>query len=113
MRWKYASQTLVTRAFSELFFARELHLDHLCIEGNEDSWGYAGYFVALPCVQHSRLLGLGDPDLLLHIREQLVQWLCSGGPKKTFFVRIDLPTPPPYLAALARLLHHISGRSKI
>ncbi|KAH7712269.1 hypothetical protein AAVH_20398 [Aphelenchoides avenae] len=103
--WNFASQELVTRAFAELFFAREIHLDdRLCVAGSGDFWGYTGNFVELPCVQHCRLLGLGSADLLLRIRDQLIHWLSSGGPKKTFSVRIDVPTPPGYLLGLARLM---------
>lgn len=100
---QFASQDLVTRAFSELLCGQVLHIDdRLCVGGTRDYWGYTGSFMALPCVEYCRVLSLGNPDLVFRIREQLIDWICTGDPKKTFYVRIDVRLAPVVLGGYAR-----------
>lgn len=90
---RYASPELLIRAFSELFFAAEIRLDddRLWIADELHEFGDIQYFFHLPCIQRCRLLRLCNSNIFYPLKEQLVDWLFRGGPKKRFAMRIDTP----------------------
>ncbi|KAH7696219.1 hypothetical protein AAVH_36713, partial [Aphelenchoides avenae] len=78
----FTSRELFIRSLSELFLARELHVGE--IAGEADSCN----LFTLPCVQRCRLLRFDCAYTLSTSLRQMVDWLCSGGEKKTFAVRL-------------------------
>lgn len=106
MPTRYASPELLIRAFSELLFAAELHLDdpRIWVPDGIGEWGDIYNFFELPCFQRCQMLRLCNSDIFYPLKGQLVDWLFSGGPKKSLAIRVDT-------SLVSLLRKHVGGDS--
>lgn len=91
--YRYASSDVITRAFTELFFCREICAASLSVQGVDSYWAYNNItpFVSLPCISHCDLLHVQDVFKTKNeFTAKLMAWLHSGGEKKKLTLQCDV-----------------------
>lgn len=91
--YRYASSEVITRAFTELLFCREISVATLSVQGVDNDWAYNNEtpFVSLPCIGNCDLLCVHDVFKTKdEFTAKLMNWLHSGGNKKKLTLQCDV-----------------------